>query len=112
MRSVAHRPADRGQRPHRPPSLAALGGYQAGCVVVVRGAENAAKEIAAELAKYAARPAPDAVLVLTHAGGAKGKTLITDLTRAGARVIECPKLTRLSEPADFVRAEFRRAGAA
>ena len=85
--------------------------FGGGCVVVVRGAHNAAKEIAAELAKYAARPAPDAVLIVTHAGGAKGKTLITDLTRAGARVIECPKLTRFSERADFVRAEFRRAGA-
>jgi DNA polymerase-3 subunit delta len=86
--------------------------FGGGCVVVVRGAQNAAKEIAAELAAYAARPAPDAVLVLTHARGAKGKTLITDLTKSGARVIECPKLTRLSERADFVRAEFRRAGAA
>jgi len=86
--------------------------FGGGCVVVVRGAQNAPKEIAAELARYAARPAPDAVLVLTHAGGAKGKTLITDLTKVGARVVECPKLTRLSERADFVRAEFRRAGAA
>jgi len=85
--------------------------FGGGCVVVVRGAQNAAKEIAAELAKYAARPAPDAVLIVTHAGGAKGKTLITDLTSVGARVIECPKLTRFSERADFVRAEFRRAGA-
>jgi DNA polymerase III subunit delta len=86
--------------------------FGGGCMVIVRGAQNAAKEVAAELAKYATRPAPDAVLVLTHAGGAKGKTLITDLTKAGARVIECPKLTRLSERADFVRAEFRRAGVA
>ena len=80
-------------------------------MVVVRGAQNAAKEIAAELTQYAAHPAPDAVVVLTHAGGAKGKTLLTDLTKAGARVIECPKLTRISERADFVRAEFRRVGA-
>jgi len=86
--------------------------FGGGCLVIVRGAQNAAKEVAAELAKYAARPTPDAVLVLTHAGGAKGKTLITDLTKAGTLVIECPKLTRFSERADFVRAEFRRAGAA
>ena len=56
--------------------------FGGGCVVVVRGAQNAAKEIAAELATYAARPSPDAVLVLTHAGGAKGKTLVTELQQA------------------------------
>jgi DNA polymerase-3 subunit delta len=86
--------------------------FGGGCVVIVRGAQNAAKEIAADIAKYAAAPAPDAVLVVTHAGGARGKALVTDLTKAGARVVECPKLTRVSERADFVRAEFRRVGRA
>jgi DNA polymerase III subunit delta len=86
--------------------------FGGGCVVVVRGAQNAAKEVAAELAKYAAAPAPDTALVLTHAGGVKGKALVADLTKAGARVVECPKLTRASERTDFVRAEFRRAGRA
>jgi DNA polymerase III subunit delta len=86
--------------------------FGGGCVVIVRGAQNAAKEIAAEIAKYAAAPAPDAVLVITHTGGAKGKALVTDLTKAKARVVECPKLTRASERAEFVRAEFRRVGRA
>jgi DNA polymerase III subunit delta len=86
--------------------------FGGGCVVIVRAAQNAAKEVAAELAKYAAAPAPDAVLVVTHAGGAKGKALVTDLTKAKARVVECPKLTRASERAEFVRAEFRRTGRA
>jgi DNA polymerase-3 subunit delta len=45
-----------------------------------------------------------------HAGGAKGKALVGDLTKAGASVTECPKLTRPSERAEFVRNEFRRAG--
>jgi DNA polymerase-3 subunit delta len=84
--------------------------FGGGCVVIVRGAQNAAKDIAAELAKYAAAPSPDAALVITHAGGAKGKALVTDLTKAGAQVLERPKLTRASERAEFVRAEFRRAG--
>lgn len=86
--------------------------FGGGCLVIVRAAQNAAKDIAAELAKYAAAPSPDAVLVVTHAGGAKGKALVGDLTKAGARVVECPKLTRASERAEFVRAEFRRAGRA
>ena len=79
-------------------------------MVIVRNAQNAGKEIAAELAKYAKSPAPDAAAILTHAGGAKGKALVTDLAKAGARQVDCPKLTRASERADFVRNEFRRVG--
>ena len=84
--------------------------FGGGCVVVVRGVQDAAKEVAAELTRYAAAPAPDAVLILTHAGGAKGKALVTDLTKAGARVVEHPKLTRVADKSDFVKAEFRRTG--
>jgi len=84
--------------------------FGGGCVLVVRGAQNVSKEVAAELARYAKNPAPDVVLVLTHAGGAKGKELLAGVKAAGARVIECPKLTRFAERLDFVRAEFRRAG--
>src|SRR5271169_1858408 len=84
--------------------------FGGGCVLVLRAAQNASKEVAAELARYAKNPAPDVVLVLTHAGGAKGKELLAGVKAAGARVIECPKLTRFAERLDFIRAEFRRAG--
>jgi DNA polymerase-3 subunit delta len=86
--------------------------FGGGSVVVVRAAQNAVKDIAAELARYAGASAPDVVLILTHAGGAKGKALVGELTKAGARVIDCPKLTRPSERAEFVRAQFRRLGRA
>jgi DNA polymerase III subunit delta len=84
--------------------------FGGGAVVVIRAAQNATKEIAAELARYAARPAPDAALIMTHAGGAKGKDLVAGVRAAGAQVIECPKVTRFAERLDFVRAEFRRSG--
>ncbi len=84
--------------------------FGGGAVVIVRNSQNATKDIAAELARYAASPAPDAAVILTHVGGAKGKALIADLARAGARQVDCPKLTRVSERTEFVRAEFRRAG--
>jgi DNA polymerase III subunit delta len=80
-------------------------------VVVVRAAQNAGKDVAAELARYVRNPAPDVVLVLTHAGGAKGKELLAATRGSGARVIECPKVTRFAERLDFIRSEFRRAGA-
>jgi len=84
--------------------------FGGGCVLVVRAAQNATKDVAAELARYAKNPAPDVVLVLTHPGGAKGKELLAGVKAAGARVVECPKVTRFAERLDFIRAEFRRAG--
>ncbi len=84
--------------------------FGGGCVLAVRSAQNASKEVAAELARYAKNPAPNVVLVLTHAGGAKGKELLAAAKAAGARMIECPKVTRFAERLDFIRAEFRRAG--
>jgi DNA polymerase III subunit delta len=84
--------------------------FGGGCVLVVRAAQNVSKDVADELARYVKNPAPDVVLVLTHAGGAKGKELLAGVKAAGARVVECPKLTRFAERLDFIRAEFRRAG--
>jgi DNA polymerase-3 subunit delta len=84
--------------------------FGGGSVVIVRGAQNATKDVSADLMRYAAAPSPDAVVILTHAGGAKGKALVTDLKKAGVRVLERPKLTRAGERADFVKAEFRRVG--
>lgn len=87
------------------PSL--FGGTRA---VVVRGVQDAGKDVAAELERYAASPAPDTLVVLTHAGGAKGRTLLTALTGSGATVIRCPRISRADERMDFVRAEFRGLG--
>jgi len=84
--------------------------FGGGCVVIVRSAQDAVKDIAAEIIRYAAAPAPDAVLVLTHAGGAKGKTLLTGLAGAGARRIDRPLVRRFGERMDFLRAELTLAG--
>ena len=91
------------------PSL--FGGARA---VVIRGIQDAGKDVAAELERYAASPAPGTLVVLTHAGGAKGRALLTALTGTGAQVIRCPRISRADERMDFVRAEFgglgRKAG--
>src|ERR1700721_4149609 len=84
--------------------------FGGGSVVVIRAAQNAAKEVAAELTRYAASPPPDVALIMTHPGGAKGKELLAAVKAAGAQVIECPKVTRFAERLDFVRGEFRRGG--
>lgn len=87
------------------PSL--FGGARA---VVLRGIQDAGKDLAAALERYAASPEPDTALVLTHAGGAKGKALLTALTKTGVRMVRCAKVSRAGERIDFVRGEFRRLG--
>ncbi len=82
--------------------------FGGGAVVIVRNAQHASKEIAAELTGYVKNPPPDAALIVTHAGGAKNKALVTDLPKLGARQVDCPKVTRAGDRADFVRGEFRR----
>jgi DNA polymerase-3 subunit delta len=79
-------------------------------VLVVRDGQDAKKDLIAALLGYAAAPEPDACLVVTHAGGAKGKALADGLRKAGALVIQAGKLTRHRERVDFVRDEFRRLG--
>ena len=84
--------------------------FGGGSVVVIRSAQNASKDVTAELTRYLSRPAEDAVLILTHAGGAKGKDLLAAAKTAKAQILERPKLTRFSERLDFIKSEFRRLG--
>jgi DNA polymerase III subunit delta len=76
-------------------------------VVIVRSAQDATKDVAAELARQMAAAPPDVVLVVTHSGGARNKSL---LAGQGIRRIECPAIKRFGERLDFLRAEFGRAG--
>jgi DNA polymerase III subunit delta len=80
------------------------------CVVVIRSAQDAAKDLSAELVRLAKSPTPDVFLIITHAGGAKNKALLADLLSAGARRVDCPSIRRFGERLDFLRAEFRRSG--
>jgi DNA polymerase III subunit delta len=79
-------------------------------LVVVRAAQDASKEVGAELQRLAESPEPDVILVVTHVGGAKNKALLAALVSAGARRVECPAIKRFSERMDFLRGEFARAG--
>jgi DNA polymerase III subunit delta len=81
--------------------------FGGGCLVIVRSVQDAVKDVAAELARLVAAPPSGVVLVLTHSGGAKNKSL---LSGPGIRRIDCPAVKRLGERLDFLRAEFGRAG--
>jgi DNA polymerase-3 subunit delta len=99
-----------GLRPGELASLTAPSLFGGGCVIVLHGTADAAKNVADEIASLAGDPPPETVLVLTHAGGAKGKALLAALGQRGARIIECPKVTRMGERMQFIRGEFRQAG--
>ncbi|HEX9528510.1 MAG TPA: DNA polymerase III subunit delta [Streptosporangiaceae bacterium] len=80
------------------------------CTVIVRAAQDANAAVAAEIGQLAGSMPAEVVLVVTHAGGAKGKSLLTALVKAGARRIDCPSIRRFGERMDFLRAELARAG--
>ena len=79
-------------------------------VLVVRAAQDLAKDVAAELQAYVAAPLDDVHLVVCHAGGAKGKALLTALTAAKPRKVDAPRVTKFAERRDFVRRELRADG--
>lgn len=80
-------------------------------LVVVRDAQDLMKEAVAALVGYLSMDDPDCGLVVTHAGGAKGKAVADALRRCGGTVVACPALKKPSERLVFVRAEARRLGA-
>ncbi|QMW67580.1 DNA polymerase III subunit delta [Mumia sp. ZJ1417] len=58
--------------------------FSAHSAVVVRGIESLDPSVADELLAYAAAPAPDVAVVLTHGGGQKGKGVLDKLRKLGA----------------------------
>lgn len=84
------------------PSL--FGGRQ---VVVLRGAQDLDKALTDELLRCAATVPGEVSLVVTHAGGQKGKALLAALGKLADATVDAPRLTRPSERRDFVRRELR-----
>ncbi len=84
--------------------------FGGGSVVVVRSIQDASSQVAAELVRLTAAAESGVVIVLTHNGGAKGKSLLASLVKDGARKINCPTVRRFGERLDFLRGEFGRAG--
>ncbi len=81
-------------------------------LVVVRGGQDLADKVATELLSFAGDLPEDCALVVVHAGGQKGKALLTSLTAAASRTVAAGKLKKPSERRDFVRAELRSDGRA
>jgi DNA polymerase-3 subunit delta len=79
-------------------------------VLVIRNGQDAKKDLVTALLGYARDPDPEVSLVVTHAGGAKGKAFADGLRQAGAKELRAAKLSRPRDRVDFVRDELRRLG--
>ena len=79
-------------------------------VVAVRGAQESAKDLASALAGYCTDPVEGVTLLVHHSGGARNKAIGDTMTKAGATVVVCNKITRAAERIDFVRSEIRKGG--
>lgn len=79
-------------------------------ILVFRSAQDLVKDVIAEIVAYTKSPSEDAVVVLVHPGGVKGKALVEGVKKAGAAVITVTKLTKAGERLDFIRNEMRAAG--
>ncbi len=105
-----HEVAAAGLAPGQLTALAAPSLFGGGCVVVVSAAQDAGKDVAAEIVRLAGSAAPDVYLIVRHSGGGRNKQLIAELVSAGAVRVDCPSIKRFGERMDFLRGEFRRAG--
>ncbi|WP_419994855.1 DNA polymerase III subunit delta [Streptomyces boninensis] len=79
-------------------------------VVVVRNAQDLGADSVKAVKDYVGAPVEEIILVLLHAGGAKGKGLLDAVRKAGGREVPCAKVTKPSDRLAFVKAEFRHAG--
>jgi DNA polymerase-3 subunit delta len=79
-------------------------------LLVIRAAQDLRAAAISVLASYLTTPVAATTIVLQPAGGAKGKAVLDAARAAGALQIDCARLTRPEQRAEFVRAEVRQAG--
>lgn len=79
-------------------------------VVVLRSAQDVPKDLADGVVAALGDVPQETSVVVAHAGGAKGKGILTALQRLSPRRVDVPKVGRPSERRDFVRRELRRGG--
>jgi DNA polymerase-3 subunit delta len=79
-------------------------------VVVIRAAQDAAKDVAAALSAHATQGAQEVDLVVVHAGGVKGKAMLAELKGSGAKVVDAPRVKTVRDREQFVADEVRAVG--
>ncbi|MDQ1596501.1 MAG: polymerase subunit delta [Arthrobacter pascens] len=78
-------------------------------LIEVEGLESMNDAFLADALGYLQHPEQDAVLVLRHGGGVRGKKLLDAIKAAGWPVVDCQPLKKDAEKTAFVVAEFKAA---
>lgn len=78
-------------------------------LIEVESLESMNDAFLADALSYLAHPEPDAVLVLRHGGGTRGKKLLDAVKAAGWPVVDCQPLKKDADKVAFVVAEFKAA---
>lgn len=78
-------------------------------LIEVEGLESMNDAFLADALAYLAHPEPDAVLVLRHGGGNRGKKLLDAVKSAGWPIVDCQPLKKEADKTAFVVAEFKAA---
>ena len=79
-------------------------------VVIVRGLQDAAKEVVTALVECIETSDDGVTLVLTHAGGAKGKAALEAVKGVGAQVVQVFPVKSSRDREQFVQAEAKAVG--
>ena len=79
-------------------------------VVIVRGLQDAAKEVVTALVECIETSDDGVTLVLTHAGGAKGKAALEAVKGVGAQVVQVFRMKSSRDREQFVQAEAKAVG--
>lgn len=82
-------------------------------VLVLDAVHEAGKDLVDTIDSYLSDPdlgGQGLVLVLVHNGGSRARPVLDAARKAGAVLVECPKITRPSDREAFVRGEARRLG--
>lgn len=77
-------------------------------VVVLENLEEAGDDLVTDAKAAVAAAEADVVLVLRHAGGARGRGLLDAAKKAGAQLHDCAAIKSEKDKATFVVREFRR----
>ncbi|NUS34896.1 MAG: DNA polymerase III subunit delta [Pseudarthrobacter sp.] len=79
-------------------------------LIEIEAVESMNDAFLADALDYLQHPEPDAVVVLRHAGGARGKKLLEAVKKGGWPVVDCQPLKKDADKAAFVMAEFKAEG--
>ena len=83
-------------------------------VVKIINLQNADEKFAETLVSYTKQAAKDpngsSIIICQHEGGVKGRTIIDQLTKAGARKVDVPDLKKPDAQLNFVLGEFEKRG--